>query len=295
MKRRQLYRRVTIIVVVVAVLLVLILGFYFAYSQANLNATYVNQPIASSDYATLRQLSAAPYGPPGASLLSDVKNSSASPFTSNGRPLLVYIGADYCPFCAIQRWPLVIALLRFGNFTNLQTMASSSSEGDYITFTFHGSSYTSKYLVFQGFEQEDRNTQPLDSVPSNYTGVFSQFGSSYPFLNFGNRYIISGSMIAPETLAGKEGLTPVFNDISSSDSLGTQIREAANVITALICKITSNAPSSVCNQSPIGGSSGLTQLIAAYVPGSLGLAEPAWVAGTTISPWYSLYAVNKRG
>jgi Domain of unknown function (DUF929) len=269
-KRRQLYRRVTIIVIITAVVLTLVLGFYFVYKEADKNGALANQPVTAGDFSTLRQLSLASYGPSGASLLSTVKAYTGTSFTSNGKPLVVYIGADYCPFCAIQRWPLIMALMRFGNFSGLKYMAASLSEGDYPTFTFHGTAYHSQYLVFQGFEQQSRQQGvSLDTVPSNYTGVFGQYGSSYPFIDFGNKYIVSGAMIPPEGM-GNDDWTDVFNGIKTNSSLGIQIKESTNVITALICKLTSNVPNSVCSQPQI---SELSIQISGYVPGSLGLTS----------------------
>jgi hypothetical protein len=32
---------------------------------------------------------------------------------------MLYIGAEYCPYCAAERWPLVMALSKFGTFSNL--------------------------------------------------------------------------------------------------------------------------------------------------------------------------------
>src|SRR5688572_33391144 len=32
--------------------------------------------------------------------------------TEAGKPLVLYVGAEYCPFCAAQRWPMVVALSR---------------------------------------------------------------------------------------------------------------------------------------------------------------------------------------
>src|SRR5256885_14415418 len=37
----------------------------------------------------------------------------------NGKPEGFYYGAEFCPYCAAQRWPLVIALSRFGTFAGL--------------------------------------------------------------------------------------------------------------------------------------------------------------------------------
>ena len=74
---------------------------------------------------------------------------SGSALTSNGKPEVLYIGAEYCPFCAAERWGMVIALSRFGTFKNLSTTHSSSSDQfpNTATWTFYKSSYTSKYLT----------------------------------------------------------------------------------------------------------------------------------------------------
>lgn len=289
MKKRRMYRRLTIVAVVVGIPLLLILGFYFAYVSSTANDSRINKPVTSADMAMLKQISLVPYGPSGSSMLSDVKNHSGTPFAVDGKPLVICIGADYCPYCAGQRWSLIMALMRFGNFSNLLYMTSSSSEGDYPTFTFHGNAYTSKYIVFQGFEQRDRSNQPLDTVPSNYTAVFSQFGSSYPFMNFGNRYVVPGAMMNPTPLGGQDWAA-VFNDISSGNTIGTQIKESANVITALICKLTNDQPSSVCDQSPING---LTLSIAAYAQTSLGTVPQKGPPTPSIVPWAAASAVNR--
>ena len=35
------------------------------------------------------------------------------------------MGAEFCPFCAAERWPLIVALSRFGRFTTLHNMQSA--------------------------------------------------------------------------------------------------------------------------------------------------------------------------
>src|SRR3954447_25345884 len=57
------------------------------------------------------------------------------PMTSNqrlggvdGKPQLLYIGAEYCSYCAPERWSLIAALSRFGQFGNLQPTKSASGE-----------------------------------------------------------------------------------------------------------------------------------------------------------------------
>jgi hypothetical protein len=209
-------------------------------------------------------------------MLRDARNYSGSPFVARGKPLVVFIGAEFCPYCAIQVWPLVLVLMRFGNFSNLIYMASAPSEGDYPTFSFLNSVYTSDYLAFQGFEQEDRNGSPLQTVPANYTAVFNQFDSAYPFIDFGNIQVVFGSMFLPNGLAG-ENWAGVFDEIVSNATTGVQIMESANAIAVLICRLTNDRPSGVCDQSPIEGLDGSN---ASYgpLPSDLGY-QTSWAMG----------------
>ncbi|MGD1054717.1 MAG: DUF929 family protein [Nitrososphaerales archaeon] len=189
-----------------------------------------------------------------------MQNYTGPLFSTNGKPILVYAGAEFCPYCAAQTWPLTMALMRFGNFTNLEYMTSSTAEGDYATFTFVSGSYRSNYVVFQPYEVYDRGGNPLASLPANYTSAFQQAGrSSLPFLNFADEYIISGSILNPSIL-GTKNWTQLISSIQAGGSLGSQIKQAANLITAFICKTTGNSPASVCNQS------GIAALTVAYTP-----------------------------
>ena len=85
-------------------------------------------------------------------------NKSDAPLTGpNGKPLIFYFGAEFCPYCAAERWPLIVALSRFGTFTGLSTTTSSSSDAypNTPTFTFRAASYTSDYVSFQAVEASD--------------------------------------------------------------------------------------------------------------------------------------------
>ena len=51
--------------------------------------------------------------------LADV---TGSPLTAKGRPEVLCVGTEYCPYCAAQSWALIVALSRFGMFTGLRTI-----------------------------------------------------------------------------------------------------------------------------------------------------------------------------
>jgi hypothetical protein len=79
---------------------------------------------------------------------------TAPALTADGEPRVVYVGAEYCPYCATERWAMAVALSRFGTFTGLGETASSPSDvyPNTATLTFHGASYASNYLSFTGRE-----------------------------------------------------------------------------------------------------------------------------------------------
>ena len=94
---------------------------------------------------------------------------NGAPLTSNGKPEVLYIGAEFCPYCATERWPMTIALSRFGTFSPLHGIHSSSTDvpASIPTVTFYKSTYTSKYLTFTPVETTTTDrTQPLQ-VPTS--------------------------------------------------------------------------------------------------------------------------------
>jgi len=56
-------------------------------------------------------------------------NPAGTALTSNGKPEMLYMGAEYCPYCAAARWSMIVALSRFGTFTGLTTLHSAAANG----------------------------------------------------------------------------------------------------------------------------------------------------------------------
>ena len=91
---------------------------------------------------------------PDTTLAAPAVLSGQPPLQSAGKPEVLYVGAEYCPFCAAERWPLIVALSRFGRFTGLKNMQSAplSVFPGTQTFSFVGAGYASRYLAFSGVE-----------------------------------------------------------------------------------------------------------------------------------------------
>jgi uncharacterized protein DUF929 len=190
---------------------------------------------------------------------------------SDNKPLVLYVGAEYCPFCAAQRWGMVVALSRFGTFANLATTQSSSSDifPNTATLSFHGVTYTSQYLAFQGVETETNQRVgqgygPLDQLTNAQQQVFNKYnappyvtqGGAIPFIDFGNQYVIAGASVSPQLFAGKEAqdIAGALSDPNSS--IAKAVDGSANAFTAIICKLTGGQPGDVCTSPGVAAYQG---------------------------------------
>ena len=170
-------------------------------------------------------------------------------------PEVFYLGAEYCPYCAAERWPMIIALSRFGTFSGLKTTTSSSSDvyPNTPTFTFHGATYTSQYIDFVSVETTDRDRNPLESPTAAQQALVTQYDTSgsIPFVDFGNRYAFSGAMYLPDILSGMSWQAVADTLQQPTSNQAKAILGSANLITAAVCKMTSDQPASVCSSATI--------------------------------------------
>jgi hypothetical protein len=188
--------------------------------------------------------------------------------TDAGKPLVLYVGAEYCPFCAAQRWPMVVALSRFGTFSNLglTTSAADDTFPNTPTLTFHGATYTSQYIAFQGVEtstntRKNGQYQPLDQLTDQQAQNMQKYNSppyvsqdsagSIPFTNFGNRALLAGASFSPQLLAGRSHAQVLSAIQDPTSQLGRAVDGNANALTALICRLTGAQPADVCSSAAV--------------------------------------------
>ena len=184
--------------------------------------------------------------------------------TSDGKPRVVYLGAEYCPYCATERWGMVQALSRFGTFTNLRFTSSAkvTQVGSpevfpgTATFSFHNTKYVSKYFQFEAVESEDNSYKPLETPTQEQSDLAKKYDAppyvsqqstgSIPFIDFANQWLIDGASYDAGVLRDKShaqiatAMADPTTDISKG-AVGT-----ANAITAAICKIDGDKPADVC-------------------------------------------------
>jgi hypothetical protein len=186
--------------------------------------------------------------------------------SADGKPQILYIGSEYCPYCATERWGMLNALSRFGTFTGLKETSSAkvtpSGAPEVFpgtgTISFNGSKYDSKYIQFDPVEQysnevEGSGYKPLNQLTQEQAAIEAQNNKegSIPFIDFANEYKISGASYDPGVLKDKTR-AQIAGELTNASSNVTQgVVGTANVMTATICKLTDNQPGNVCNTDTI--------------------------------------------
>lgn len=185
---------------------------------------------------------------------------SDTPLISAGKPEMLYIGAEFCPYCAAMRWSMAVALSRFGTFTTpLRGIHSSPDDVDPSTptLTFYGARYRSKYFTFVPVENEDLNHQPLQNTTASQQALWQKFDSTgsggvgYPFIDFGNQAVITAPLYDPAILKGMTWAQVAAALHDPTSPAAQAIDGTANYMTAAICHMTADRPASACSSSSL--------------------------------------------
>jgi hypothetical protein len=195
------------------------------------------------------------------------KTTARRTLTVGGKPLLLYAGGDYCPFCAAERWAIVESLSRFGTFSGLQETRSSGTDvyPNTASFSFAGSSYRSTYLVFEPTElytnipAPNGGYTPLQTFTPLEARAFATYDQppispvvgAFPFVDVADRYVISGASYNPGILRGLDQNQIAAEVANPKTNIGVAVGGTANYITAAVCTITGNLPFSVCRTPAI--------------------------------------------
>lgn len=268
--RQDRRRRLLMAGAVVAVVLVVAGALAFAAlqgsgSSSSSSTAKGDTPLDQATFAKLTSVPASTLDAVGVGTSSNPPRAiDAPPLTADGKPRLLYVGAEYCPFCASQRWGVVVAMSRFGTWNNLKASYSApapETNPDTPTVTFHGATFSSQYLSWTGYEtatNEMSNGQftPLDKLSAEDQELFDKYNAppyvdarskgAIPWMNIGGTSIIGGAMFDSNPILTKTH-TQIVDALSDpSSEIAKGILGSANVITAQICKTTNQQPANVC-------------------------------------------------
>ncbi|MDA4114033.1 MAG: DUF929 domain-containing protein [Thaumarchaeota archaeon] len=253
--RRILYVSLVVAIIAIVVVLALIINAvtndpYQSFLYKPVPQSMMNELTGVSD-STLNTIGAvSTVNPPAA-----ITNGTA--LIANGKPEVLYVGGEYCPYCAFERWGMIVALSRFGNFSGIEYMQSSATDvnPNTPTFTFEKANFTSPYITFVAVEEYNRSSEsviwhPLTTAEQTLVSTYSTGG--IPFIDIGNSYVVTGVqdqlVLTTLNLSGQNWtkIAPQLNDPQSPVAQG--IDGTANSLITAICKIDGFQPSSVCAQ-----------------------------------------------
>jgi hypothetical protein len=267
----------SVVIVVAAIVLTFVLIKVNAKTTPSPGPSLSNSHPGTAPAAVLGQVTSVPVstldavGDGGGLVTGKPIAISGNALSANGKPEMLYVGAEFCPFCAAERWAMIVALSRFGTLSGLATIHSAVANGagndepypNTATWTFAKASYSSQYLTFTPVET-------LTNIPDSSTGSYTILqtptaaqqalvskydappyvpagdNGSIPFIDFGNKYAIIGASYSPQLLAGLSW-SQIAGDLSDPGSpVAKAVDGTANYITAAICSMTGNQPASAC-------------------------------------------------
>ncbi len=179
---------------------------------------------------------------------------------SDGKPLITYVGAEYCPYCAAERWAIAVALSRFGTFTSLSATHSASNDvyPDTQTLSFYGSQFSSAYVDFAPVEEATNQAvngsyAALQQPSAQQSILVARYDpqGSIPFLDIANKYVVVGASYSPQVLAGLSQAQIAAQLGNPNSPVAQAIDGAANQITAAIVLVTGQQPSGVAGSPAI--------------------------------------------
>jgi hypothetical protein len=180
--------------------------------------------------------------------------------TATTNQVVSYVGAEYCPYCAIQRWALLVALSQFGTFSSLSDQVLSSSSQVYpnlASWSFIGARYTSPYFTFDPTELTSSVPdghgyyQPLEKMSAAQEVAYDHFDpqGGLPFVDLGNQFATIGASASPSVLEGLS-LGQIGSSLSDPTSPVAQaVDGTANYLIAAMCTMVTGTKPSICSTS----------------------------------------------
>jgi thiol-disulfide isomerase/thioredoxin len=256
-KDRQRTQVIAASVAVVVIVIAVVLGIVISNRPKD-------APAASGGAAALATLEKLPASvfdaaPAPTPEQAPAKLQGGTALTQDGKPKVLYIGAEYCPFCAMERWALIGALSRFGTFTGVTETTSSSDDvhPNTPTFSFKDAKYTSDAVAFEAVETQDREKQPLQTLDGENLALFQKFnpGGGIPWITYGGTHATDGATVDANAFEGKTYDQIIAGIQDPTSDIGKTVTPAINMITAQICDQTKGEPANVCTSQGVASAS----------------------------------------
>jgi thiol-disulfide isomerase/thioredoxin len=176
--------------------------------------------------------------------------------TKTHKTLVFFLGAEFCPFCAVERWAIVEALKKFGNWENLVENFSADKDEEYLnipTFSFLKAKFSSSFVEFHALETADRDFNAIDNRRNDPYDILENYNPDHivPFILIDGQYMQVGCGYSPklfEDLDHKK-IKEQFHDLHFIP--GSMIKNEASYLTALICSTLKDKIEVICTDERI--------------------------------------------
>ena len=177
----------------------------------------------------------------------------------DGKLFVFFMGAEYCPYCAAERWAVVRALQKFGQWSGLNQTMSAARDEQFLnlpTYDFTEATYTSTHVEFVSRETKDREFKPLQKLLKSEEKLVRKYNpkKEIPFLLIGGRFMQIGSGFTPKIFIGHTFRQTETELKKTESEIRKIIDEEANYIAALLCA--AGLPPELCKET------GLAELVA---------------------------------
>jgi hypothetical protein len=177
----------------------------------------------------------------------------------DGKLFVFFMGAEHSPYCAAERWAIVRALQKFGQWSGLNQTMSAARDEQFLnlpTYDFSEATYTSTHIEFVSRETKDREFKPLQKLLKSEEKFVHKYNpkKEIPFLLIGGRFMQIGSGFTPKIFIGHTFRQTETELKKTESEIRKTIDEEANNIAALLC--ISGLPPELCKEA------GLAELVA---------------------------------
>jgi hypothetical protein len=173
-----------------------------------------------------------------------------------GRLPVLFVSAQYCVFCAAERWALVDALERFGTLSQISPSQSAIADGvntPIPTYDLTRAQFASPVVDFQHVDIADQHGNPLQQLTAAQQSRLDQYDprGGIPFLDIGDVYVQVSSGYAPSLLQGLSFAQVQQALADPTSTVGQTIHQEGTRITALVCKLAGSAPQAACQDPAV--------------------------------------------
>lgn len=172
----------------------------------------------------------------------------------SGKLYVFFMGAEYCPYSAAERWAIVRALQKFGQWDGLKQTMSAARDEPFLnlpTYDFTKANYTSPHVEFASRETKDREFKPLQKLLKTEEKFVRKFNADkeIPFLLIGGRFMQVGAGFTPKIFIGHTFRQTETELKKAESEIRKTIDDEANIISALMC--VSGLPPEVCKETGV--------------------------------------------